>query len=330
MNNFEYGQPENIDQALQQLDTPGAVLKAGGVDLLDLMKEGIAAPKRLVNVRNLTELKFIEGDSKKGVRIGPSVTLAEIAGSQNLKGSYDCLVQAAEGAATPQIRNMATIGGNICQRPRCWYFRSDDFDCARKGGSVCYAVDGENQYHSIFNNSDGCVIVNPSSMAVALMALDAKIKISNGKDKKQVSVNEFLVAPAKDITKEHILEKGDLITEIELPKMNTNAISFYFKQKEKQACDWPLAEVAVVLEMNGKMCKSARVLLGAAAPLPIRSEAAEKVLTGQTISLGTAKSAAEAALKDATPLSRNAYKVHIFRAVIARSICWAVGIDPLA
>lgn len=330
MRKFEYAQPENVANVFPLLDKPDSVLKAGGVDLLDLMKEGIVQPNRLVNIRSLPELKFMR-EEKDGWHLGPAVTLAELADNPKLNsGPYRCLSQAAAGAATPQIRNMATLAGNLCQRPRCWYFRSEDFHCARKGGDICFAMDGENQYHAIFGNQDGCAIVHPSAIAVALSAFGAKLTIKDGKKERQIAISDFFVPPATDITREHILKPTELITDIILPKPTGNTVSFYFKQKEKQAFDWPISEVAVVLEMDGNTCRDARIVLGAAAPIPWRIEKAENKLKGKTIGVELARRAADAALQDATPLSQNGFKVPVFRAVIYRTICWAASVDPLA
>ncbi|MFQ5605169.1 MAG: FAD binding domain-containing protein [bacterium] len=330
MNKFEYALPDKLSDVFGYLKHPNASIKAGGIDQLDLMKEGIATPARLVNIRNLKELHFIKSDSKRGLIIGPNVTLGELAEDNNLKGAYRALAQAAHGTATPQIRNSATLGGNICQRPRCWYFRSSDFNCSRKGGETCFAIEGENQYHAIFGNQDGCVIVHPSATAVALMALDAKLKIVSEKSEHEIAIDKFFVAPAEDITRENVLKAGEMISEIVLPPAPEGFISFYFKQKEKQAFDWPLAEVAVALTMKDGKCRNARIVLGAAAPIPWRVPAAEKLLVGQAISVELARKAGNEAVKTANPLSLNTYKIAVFKAVVYRAICWATGIDPFA
>ncbi len=176
MTRYEYAVPQTVDEVFEYLEASNTLIKAGGVDLLDLMKEDLLAPQRLVNIRHLKELKFIEKDAGGDLHIGPNTTLAELTEDDTVLGIYPALAQAADGAATPQIRNMATVAGNICQRPHCWYFRNIDFDCSRKGGDTCFALDGENQYHAIFGNANGCAIVHPSATAVALLALDAEIK----------------------------------------------------------------------------------------------------------------------------------------------------------
>ncbi|RMF69889.1 MAG: xanthine dehydrogenase family protein subunit M [Calditrichaeota bacterium] len=330
MKPFEYAIPETLQETFDFLAAPQSELKAGGIDLIDLMKEGLAQPRRLVNIRGLQELHFVKGDAATGLRLGPNLTLAEVAGHAALRESYRALAQAADAAATPQIRHVATLGGNLCQRPRCWYFRSSAFPCARKGGDQCYAVDGENQYHAIFGNDSGCVIVHPSATAVALMALGARLKIASAKAERELAIDAFFVSPETDITRENVLKPEEVITEVMLPPAARGFTSFYFKQKEKQAFDWPIAEVAVALTLAGGVCKDAKVVLGAAAPIPWRVPRAEALLKNQPISVKLAKQAAQEALKDANPLSENAYKVPVFKAAIYRTICRAAGIDPFA
>ena len=200
MNNFEYALPASIAEVFQYLNSASAIVKAGGVDIIDLMKEELIAPKRLVNILTLPELLIVKEDAKHGLLLGPNVILADLAAHPLIRNSYHALAQAAADVATPQIRNMATLGGNLCQRPRCWYFRNIQFPCARKGGNSCYSLDGENQYHAIFGNADGCAIVHPSGTAVALMALDARLQIENGRDPQRVvSIENFFITPADRI-----------------------------------------------------------------------------------------------------------------------------------
>jgi xanthine dehydrogenase YagS FAD-binding subunit len=331
MKNFEYVLPASVSEALAFLSEKGAVAKAGGIDLLDIVKEGLAAPSRLVNIGSLKELAFIRPGAEGGLSIGPAVTLAALSENEAIvEGPFRALAQAAAAAATPQIRNMATVAGNLCQRPRCWYFRSRDFDCTRKGGAQCFALDGENPYHAIFGNEDGCVIVHPSAVAVVLLALDARLKIKDEKGEAEVPIAEFFVAPARDITREHSLKEGQLIVEIVLPPAPSGLSSYYLKQKEKQSFDWPIAEAVAALQLDGKHVKEARVVLGAAAPIPWRATKAEELLKGKTVTKELARQAAEAVTADARPLSQNAYKVPVFKAVIARTICVAAGIDPFS
>ena len=329
MKNFEYAFPDSIEKSLEYLKSKSSMLKAGGIDLLDLMKEDLVHPNRLVNIRDLDDLKFIKLDDNGSLQIGPGVTLNTLANDALLKGPYLALAQAAGNVASHQIRNAATLGGNLCQRPRCWYFRSSDFNCSRKNGDICFALDGENQYHAIFGNSDGCAIVHPSATAVSLMALNARLIISSGDQDKEVAIEDFFVDPATDITRENVLKDNQLIIAVIIPAEMKDFVSYYHKQKEKQTFDWPLADVAVALRMEGDICKEARVVLGSAAPVPMRSIKAENALLNKKIDKNTAKLAAGTALENAEPLSMNEYKVPLFKTVIYRAICQTVGIDPL-
>lgn len=324
MNRFAFANCTTVDQALSEL-TDGAVLKAGGIDLLDLMKEGIVSPPRLVNIRNVSSLRgIIAGED--GLHIKPLVTLAEIADHPEIRRNYAALADAAGHAATPQVRNMATIGGNITQRPRCWYFRSNDFDCKKKGGTSqeCHAHDGENQYHAVMNNGI-CASVHPSSTAVPLLAMDARVEITSKQGKRTVKMSDFYVAPEESLVNETVLHPNEIITEIFVPKPEPGTRSAYQKYGEKESFDWPLADAGIVLVMDGDKCRKASVVLGVAAPTPIRAKEAEQSLAGATINEATARAAAKAAMQNATPLSQNGYKVQLFQTAIYRTILLAAG-----
>jgi xanthine dehydrogenase YagS FAD-binding subunit len=324
MNRFAFVDCTTVDQALAELND-GAVLKAGGIDLLDLMKDGIVSPPRLVNIRNVRGLRDITiGDD--GLHLKPLATLAEISEHPEIRRDYAALSDAAGHAATPQVRNMATLGGNLMQRPRCWYFRSSDFDCKKKGGTSqeCHAHEGENQYHAVMNNSS-CASVHPSSTAVPLLAMDAQIEITSRRGKRTVKMSEFYVAPEKSLVNETVLQPGEIITEVFVPKPEAGTRSAYQKYGEKESFDWPLADAGIVLVMDGDKCRKAAVVLGVAAPTPIRSQEAEAVLIGAAINEATARAAAKAAMQNATPLSQNGYKVQLFQTAIYRTILLAAG-----
>jgi xanthine dehydrogenase YagS FAD-binding subunit len=314
---FEWSDARSIDDALGQLNQ-NTVVKAGGIDLMDRLKEGLDAPSRLVNLRTIAGLDYVKEESG-WLRIGPMVTLAQVADHPLIRRRYTVLADAALKAATPQIRNMATVGGNLLQRPRCWYFRSDQFHCLRKGGGHCFAQDGENEYHAIFDN-EICAIVHPSAAACALTALDAKVEVKGKKGTREIALNDLFVRPEKDFTREHWLNPGELLTEIRVPALSDAAHSAYTKVGQKESFDWPLAEVAVVLEVRGGVVNKVSIVLGAAAPVPWRATAAEKVLAGKPLNQQSAREAAAAAVKGATPLSGNAYKIPIFEAVVRRTI----------
>ncbi len=234
---------------------PFIMLSACGIDLLDLMKEGLSRPEKLVSIRNIPGLNQITFDEKKGLRIGANVTLASIATNARIKTNYFALHQTTSQAATPQIRNMATFGGNLAQRTRCWYFRSKDHNCFRKDKGPCFARFGENVYHAILQNYY-CSSVHASSISTALLAFDAAVEIT-GIDRKVriIPMNGFFVLPNIDRTRETILEAGEMITAVVLPPAKKNTSSHYIKMGERESNDWPIADVAVVVELNGNKCK---------------------------------------------------------------------------
>jgi len=324
MNRFAFVDCTSVDQALTELNN-GAVLKAGGIDILDLMKEGIVNPPRLVNIRNVGSLRGISVKDD-GLHLKPLVTLAEITEHPEIRRTYSALADAAGHAATPQVRNMATLGGNITQRPRCWYFRSSDFDCKKKGetSQECHAHDGENQYHAVMNNGT-CASVHPSSTAVPLLAMDAQVEITSRRGKRSVKMGEFYVPPEKNLINETVLQPDEIITEIFVPKPEQGTRSAYQKYGEKESFDWPLADAGVVLVIDGDKCRKAAIVLGVAAPTPIRSKEAEAALVGATVSEATARAAAKAAMQNATPLSQNGYKIQLFQTAIYRTILLAAG-----
>ncbi|HEY0408283.1 MAG TPA: FAD binding domain-containing protein [Pyrinomonadaceae bacterium] len=320
MNRFEWSEAMSVGEAVAQLNgTTTAVVKAGGVDLLDRLKEGLDAPQRLVNIRNLKGLDRIHDDAKTGLQLGPLVTLAQVDADPTIRRRYAALAAAAGHAATPQIRNMATVGGNLLQRPRCWYFRSEQFHCRKKGGERCFAIEGENQYHAIFGNQL-CAIVHPSATATALVAFGARLALTNAQGAREVALEEFFVEPEQDVRREHSLAPDELITEIRVPAPQANASSAYLKQGEKESFDWPIAEVAVVLERAAGRVARAAIILGAAAPVPLRATEAERALLGQPVNEETARAAARAAVRNASPLSENGYKVPIFETLVRRAI----------
>jgi xanthine dehydrogenase YagS FAD-binding subunit len=320
MNRFEWVNANSVDQALASV-TDESAFKAGGVDLLDLMKDGIVSPSRLVNIRQISGLDEISEDDK-GLRIGPLVTLTQVEEHPAVQKKYAALSEAASRIATPQIRNMATVGGNLVQRPRCWYFRSEDFHCRKKGGTHCFAQDGENDYHAIFDNRM-CAIIHPSGIGVPLVAVNGRVEITSKKGKREVALEEFFTSPSHDVHRENILEPGELITAIVVPA--TDARTAYYKQGEKESFDWPIADVAVALTMQGSRCSRASIVLGGAAPYPYRAKAAEAKLNNSEITEDSARDAAEAAMANATPLEKNAYKVPIFEAIVRRTILRAAG-----
>jgi xanthine dehydrogenase YagS FAD-binding subunit len=305
---------------------PVVVLKAGGIDLLDLMKEGMLEPRRLVNLRSIAGLDQIAEDGSGGVRIGALATLEQVAVHPLIGQRHAALSDALVGSASPQIRHIATLGGNILQRPRCWYFRSEAYRCLRKGGGTCFAIHGENQYHAIFGN-EVCAIVHPSTAATALVALDAQIEITNAQGQvRRPTLEEFFVAPEIDVQRENDLKPGEVATAVLLPLLGIGATSSHMKEADKQSFDWPTADVAVVLERDADgRCRRAVVVLGAAAPVPHRALAAEALLVGHIIDETLVHAAGQAALEGATPLADNHHKLPIFATLVRRAVLRAAG-----
>ena len=322
MNRFTFVDCTSVSDALDRMNH-GAIVKAGGIDLLDLMKDGIVAPSTLVNIRRIKGLHGIVV-SPQGLTIGPLTTLAELAAHPDIQQKYTALSDAAGHAATPQVRNMATVGGNLMQRQRCWYFRSPEFPCLRKGGSECFAQQGENQYHAIMDNQI-CAMVHPSSTAVPLLALGGHVELTSKKGTRTVALNQFYVTPEESIENETVVKEGELITSIFVPAPAKGTRSAYQKYGEKESFDWPLADAGVALVMDGDRCRSAAIVLGVAAPTPIRAKAAEALLAGKKIDEATARAAGKAAVEGATPLAQNGYKVQLFQTVIYRTILLAAG-----
>ncbi len=321
MKNFEMVTVGKLADAVSLLG-PGVALKAGGVDLLDRMKEGIDSPSRLINLRAIAGLDYIreEGDE---LRLGPLATLAAIEESPLVRKRWPALAESCAHAASPQVRNMATIGGNIVQRPRCWYFRSADFHCRKKGGKTCFALEGENQFHAVVGNGT-CAIVHPSTIATALVAYGARVKLLGKKGERELALDAFFQTPEKDVTRENQLGADELVAELRVPAW-PGMRSAYHKQVEKESLDWPIADVAVVLSLEGRTCKGASVILGAAAPVPWRAQKSEAALIGHVIDEKLADGAASLALPGATPLAKNGYKLPIFQAVVRRTILAAAG-----
>jgi xanthine dehydrogenase YagS FAD-binding subunit len=296
---------------------------AGGMDLLALMKDYIAQPDRLVNVKNLD--KTVAKTADGGLRIGAAVTIADLAVHADVARMYPAIVQAAEDVGTPQIRNAGTVGGNLNQRPRCWYYRNEEFDCLKKGGSRCFAVDGENQYHAIFGDGP-CHIIHPSSLAVPAMALGAKFRVVGPAGEREIAAEQYFVMPDRNIFGETVLQPNELLTHVILPPPGA-AKSATYEVRYKQSHDWPLAAASAVLDMSGTTVRGARIVMGAVAPIPWRSQNAERALAGKAITEQTAMAAADAAVQGAKPMSGNAYKVQIARTAVKRAIMKAAGMQ---
>lgn len=323
MNRFVLADCTSVNAALSQLND-GAVVKAGGVDLLDRMKDGIEEPQKLVNIRNVPELRGIH-ETDQGLTIGPLTTLAEISEHPVIRSQYQILSDACGHAATPHIRNMATVGGNLLQRVQCWYYRSSDFQCLRKGKDICFAFEGLNQYHAIMEYA-GCPSVAPSSAAVALLGLNASVDLRSAKrGRRTVGIRELYVVPDANPTRFTVIEPDELLTAIVIPKPAPGTRSAYQKYGEKESFDWALADAGVVLEMDGNTCRRAVITMGAASPVVRRSAQAEAALAGKPITEETARAAGRASVEGAQPLSMNAYKLDLFPVAVYRTVLLAAG-----
>ena len=317
MKAFAYVNATNEKEAVAALTgaTRGRLLPmAGGMDLLGMMKDYIVSPERVVSIKSLDQTIASAGG---GLRIGAAVKISDLAEHAEAKKLYPALVTAAEGVGTPQIRNMGTVGGNIMQRPRCWYFRNEEFNCLKKGGSRCFAVEGENQYHAIFGDGP-CHIVHPSSLAVPVIAYGGRFRVVGPNGAREIEAGQFFQLPNANLYGETVLQPDEIVTHVLLPAPGQRSAAY--EVRFKQSHDWPLAAAAVNLVMSGSTVKSARIVMGAVAPIPWRAEAAERVLAGKTITEAIATDAANAAVTGARPMSGNAYKTRIARTAVKRAI----------
>jgi xanthine dehydrogenase YagS FAD-binding subunit len=320
MNRFELARPQTLPQARELLqEKQGSVLKAGGIDLLDHLKEHLVEPPRVVDLKSVPGLKEVTVEADGSLRIGPLVTLAQVAAHPIVRKSHPALAQACGEAASPQIRNVATIGGNVLQRPRCWYYRQESYKCLKKGGAVCYAVGGENRYHVIFGGGPSYA-AHPSNAAVPLVAYGASFVLQGEKTSRTVAAGEFFHLPSENAKAENHLQPGEILTEIRVPSA-AGTVALFDELRERAAFDWPLVSMAVVLKKDAAgAVQDARVVLGAVAPIPWRSPRTEKALVGKRIDPTTVEAAAKAAIVGAAPLSDNGYKVGLVQALIRRTL----------
>jgi len=323
MQAFEYANPTTLQEALALLASKWgqADVLAGGTDQISLMKDYIHTPRRVVNIKNIKDLDGIQktGD---GLRIGALVTMDELAKNADVKAGYKSLADAAAGIPSPQIRHMGTVGGDLCQRPRCWYYRQGFGLLAMKDGKSL-VPDGENKYHAIFGGGPA-YFVSASSLGPALVALGAKVKLVSAKGSREVPVKAFFVVPKDEDTREIALRPDEILTEIVVPAAPAQSATYEVRQKE--ALDWPLAAAAVVLTMKGTSVASAKVVLGHVAPIPWEAAGAEKALVGKTITAATAEAAGKAAVEGAQPLSQNTYKVQLAKVAVKRALLEAARI----
>ena len=327
--NFSYLKAESLDEAVRHLGEDGARLHAGGTDLLGCLRDDVFRCAKVVSISDLDRLRNIReigrGQRGGGLGIGALVTIAEVAEDRRIRERYTALAQAASVVASPQLRNQGTLGGNLCQKPRCWYYRGD-FACLRKGGDDCFAVAGQNQYHCIFGG-DACVYVHPSDCAPALVALGATVGIKSRRDDRSLPLSEFYVLPEDDPTRETTLRPDEIVTEIMLPKPSANARSSYRKVRVRGAWDFALVGVALNLTFagNGGKIERARVVLSGVAPVPWRAQEVEQVLEGKRLDAATAGAAARAVSAGADVLAHNGYKVPLLQGLVAEELLKLAG-----
>ncbi len=325
MKAFAYVNPTNEKDAAAALspEFEQAIPLAGGQDLLARMKDYITLPSRIVNVKNALDGTVTA--EAGGLRIGAAVKMVDLAAHADVARLYPAISAAATEVGTPQIRHQGTVGGNLNQRPRCWYFRNEEFVCFKKGGNQCFSPAGENQFHAIFGTGPS-FIVHPSSLAVPMVAYGATFRLFGPKGERMVPAAEYFTMPTlQNIRTETVLAPDELLTHVVLPAPGA-VRSGHYEVRYKAAHDWPIAFATVVLTMNGSTIGAARVVMGAVAPVPWRSQPAEQALAGKPITEETAAAAAEAALRDARPLSQNAYKVQVAKTAVKRAILRAGGL----
>ena len=313
-NNFSYVKAVSLAQAIKELGSKGACLHAGGIDLLGCARSEIFPVEKVVSISGLKSLAGISARPDGGLKIGSLARLSELASSASVAAKYPVLAEAAASVGSPPIREQGTVGGNLCQRPRCWYFRGD-FECLKKGGKTCYALTGENQYHAIFGGGP-CFCVHPSDVAVALCALQATFGISGPLGTRAVRCEEFFVGPNKSIDKENVLLPGEIVTDIRVPPVDGTMQSAYRKIRARGSWDFALAAVAAVFETDAGRIRSARIVLGGVGPYPWRADAAEKLVAGKKVDGALAAAASEAAVAGAVPLRDNAYKLDMVRGAV--------------
>ena len=325
MQPFEYLSPNNRTQAISLLGAAWGKTEilAGGTDLLALMKDDVVAPKRLINIKDIKDLHGISSNAQ-GLRIGALTTLGDLGDNESVKKNYPALADAVLEAASPQIRNLATLGGNLCQRPRCWYFRNGLGLLPKDESGKELVPEGENRYHAILGNEGPAKFVSPSTIVPILIAYGAKIRLEGPKGKRELPLEKFYVVPKSEGEREHDLRPNEIVTEVTIPSAS-DVKAAHYEIRQKEVFDWPLAVAGIALRMRGSNVESARVVLGYVAPLPWPSPEAERVLAGNPVSKDTAQKAAEAALANAKPLSHNAYKVKLARVAVARAIMKAAS-----
>ncbi len=320
MKQFDYSSATSVDETIQLLGQDHTVKAlAGGTDLLTMMKADIVTPSHLVDIKRLDEIPHGIDDNDRGTTLGALTTLADIETCELIQARYPVLAQAASLAATPQLRNMATLGGNLLQRPRCWYFRHAHFNCWLKGGDECHAQDGQNQLHALFGDSP-CIAVHPSDLASALLALDAEVQLRGPTGERTLALGEFFTMPEADHRQETNISPDELLLSIHIPTLPQETRSLYLKAMDRKVWAFALVGVAARLRLEGERVADARLVLSGVAPIPWRLTAAEQMLIGQQPDEATIAQVAESALIQAHPLQHNGYKMPLAQSLIRRAL----------
>ncbi|MDB4896861.1 MAG: yagS [Firmicutes bacterium] len=311
MKSFAYKATSSIGEAVATLDQAkgAAVPMGGGTDLVGLMKNRIVTPEQVVDLKMVDGLEYIRKDAS-GYTIGAATTVADVQYSKEIADAYPVLSQAASVIASQQIRNQGTVGGNLCQRPRCWYFRNTQTPCLRRDGTYCSAVLGENKYHAILGGA-GCFIVHPSDLAPALIALDAKAKISGPQGSRTVALEDFFVLPKEDLHHETILKDNEILEEVQIPAPMPGSKQVYLKHRIRQVWDFAILSCALQIQVQGNAIRDIRLVLGAVAPKPWRCHTAENILRGAALTPENVDRAIKAELAKARPMTQNAYKIDL-------------------
>jgi xanthine dehydrogenase YagS FAD-binding subunit len=328
MNSFEWANASTVESAVKLLkpaegktdpdEAPHAI--AGGQDLLTSLKAYIVRPSRVVNLKTINGLDHIEADGAGGLKIGAMATLTQLEEHPDVRAKFPGLAEAATSIATPQIRNLGTVGGNLCQRPRCWYFRLENYNCRKKGGEECYAKNGENKYNAILGGGKSNY-VHPSDLAPMLVALGATVTVAGSDGKRTVPLEKFFVLPSDDVRRETVLKEGEIVTEITVPASPVAPRSTYLKFKERDSLDFAMSAVAAAVELGpDKMIKQARLVLGGVATIPWRVPKAEAYLTGKPINDETQAEAAKIALDGAKSMGQNGYKIPLTQTLVRQAL----------
>jgi len=319
MKPFAYARPATVAEASRLLGR-GSPAIAGGTDLLGLMKGGIAVPERLVDLSGIEGLRGWSRERGAGLRIGALTPLVDLEEDDRLARSLPIVREALADAATLQLKGMGTIGGNLLQRNRCWYFRDEAFPCWLKGGIRCFAADGESHYHAVVGTDAGCNRVTPSDLAPALVAHDAQVRLASARGTRTVSVADLFTDPALHRREEHTIRPGEILTHVVVPEAGLQRRGTYRKAMDRKAWSFALVSVAAAARVREGRLRDVRIVLGSVAPIPWRALEAEQAVEGTTVDDAQARRASELVLRDAVPLKDNAYKIPLARELVRRAL----------